>query len=78
MYVLTPPAAPRNANRTRSTRSRSRSNLEGNIIRDGTGKRTHYCRTDEEPIYADADANVYSTAAIVLQAVRWWLVAGEG
>jgi hypothetical protein len=68
VYVLTPPAAPKNANRTRSTRSRSRSSLEGNIIRDGTGKGTHYCSTDEESIYADANADEYSTAALVMQA----------
>jgi hypothetical protein len=38
----------------------------------------NYCSRDEESIYIDAYADVYSTAALLLQAVRWWLVAGEG
>ena len=78
MVILTPPAAPRKANRTRSTRSRSRSSLDGNMVHDGSGQGTHYCSKDEKPIYADADAGVYSTAALVVQAVKWWLVANEG
>lgn len=48
------------------------------MVHDGSGQGTHYCSKDEKPIYADADAGVYSTAAMVVQAVRWWLVADEG
>jgi hypothetical protein len=70
--ILTPPAAPRKANRTRSTRSRSRSKVEGNIVQDGT----HYCSKDEESIYVDAHADVYSTAALLLQAVRDGVAGG--
>lgn len=66
MIILTPPAAPRKANRTRSTRSRSRSNLEGNIVQDWTGDYTYYRSRDEGAIYAD----VYCTAALLVQAVR--------
>jgi hypothetical protein len=48
------------------------------MVHDGSGQGTHYCSKDEKPIYADADAGVYSTAALVVQAVKWWLVANEG
>ena len=67
MIVLTPAAAPKKANRTRSTRSSSRSSLEGYIVQNGTGEGTHYCSGNEKSMYADADVD--STAALLLQVV---------